>query len=336
MVKSHTGIFMRGDANSKWWVRFFKGTTMGLGMIPGVSSGTMGLIFNYYDLLIESIANIGKEFKKSFKTLLPMILGAALAVLGVALFVEYVYPLAPLAITCLFAGFILGTIPIIQSQVKRAELNWKHWLILVVSFLFVVAIGVFSVISEVYWNMDMTAGFLNGDFWIYWVTLAAGLISAITCILPGVSGAMIMFIFGMYTPIVGLFIGSESIFVNPDRIGVAAGVLVVMLIGMAVGFIATSKALKYLLEKHHQGTMMCILGFILGSIVAMFCNQEMIEYLPQVERFVWIYELIPLWEWIAGPLVFLACAAFFLFVSFKTVKKQASLTEEVDSREPTE
>lgn len=320
------------SGNEKWWVRFFKGMTLGLGMIPGVSAGTMALVFDFYDVLINGIANLRKEFKKSFVTLFPMGVGAVISILAIAIFVQYGYKAAPFAITCLFAGFILGTTPIIKSQIDMSKINYKSWILFIVSILFVVAIGVFSCVSELFWHMDMTAGFEEGLWWIYPVTLFAGFVSAVTCILPGISGAMILFIFGMYNPIMGFFIGDNSMLHDTSRIPVGLGITACLLVGVFIGFVACSKGMKYLLANHHQGTMICIMGFIVGSIVAMFLNQEMVAYSEEASAFVWVYQTTPTWEWIVGPIIFVAVAAIVMFISIKHVKRQASLTEETDSR----
>lgn len=309
------------DYNEKWWVRLLKGTTLGLGMIPGVSAGTMGLVFNFYDLLINSIANLRKEFKKSFMTLLPMGIGAVISILAVTIFVHYGYSAAPLAITCLFAGFTLGTTPIIKAQIDSDKIDRKSWLLFFISMSFVILIGIFSCISKIFWRIDMSAFFINGDWWIYPIAALAGFIAAAACILPGISGAMILFIFGMYTPIIDLFLGDNSMFHNTSRVGVGLGVIVCLLIGILAGFILTSKGMKYLLANHHQGTMVCIMGFIIGSIFVMFLNQELVDVNPETGIVTWVYQTTPTWEWIVAPIVLVAVTAGVLFLSLRATKK---------------
>ena len=41
-----------------WFLDVLKGGSLGLGMIPGVSAGTMALIVGIYDRLIGGIANL--------------------------------------------------------------------------------------------------------------------------------------------------------------------------------------------------------------------------------------------------------------------------------------
>ena len=53
-----------------------KGIFIGIAnIIPGVSGGTMAVSMGVYDKLINSINSIIKDFKKSFLTLLPLVIG---------------------------------------------------------------------------------------------------------------------------------------------------------------------------------------------------------------------------------------------------------------------
>ena len=103
-------------------IRFIKGIAIGIAMIiPGVSGGTLAVLLNIYDEMIDSINNLFKDFKKSFFTLLPILLGAVVGFLGL------IYPLTlglehcPLVIISLFAGLIIGGIPSLYKKVQGKE-----------------------------------------------------------------------------------------------------------------------------------------------------------------------------------------------------------------------
>ena len=49
-------------------------------IIPGVSGGTMMVAMGLYDKLIHAITHIKSEFGKSMKLILPILIGAALAI----------------------------------------------------------------------------------------------------------------------------------------------------------------------------------------------------------------------------------------------------------------
>ena len=49
-------------------------------IIPGVSGGTMAVMLNIYDKLIDSFTGIRKNFKKSMAFLVPIVLGAGIGI----------------------------------------------------------------------------------------------------------------------------------------------------------------------------------------------------------------------------------------------------------------
>ena len=67
-----------------------KGMIIGIAnVIPGVSGGTMALSLGLYDKIIGSVSNLFRDFKKSVLTLLPIIIGCALGIMGFTYAIEY-------------------------------------------------------------------------------------------------------------------------------------------------------------------------------------------------------------------------------------------------------
>ena len=63
-----------------------KGAVVGIAnAIPGVSGGTMMVAMGIYDALIHSITHLFKEFKKSLAVLAPILIGAAIGIVGLSL-----------------------------------------------------------------------------------------------------------------------------------------------------------------------------------------------------------------------------------------------------------
>ena len=126
----------------RWLINALKGTALGLGMIPGVSAGMVALVVGIYDILIGAMANLRKNFKENMGILLPYFVGAVLSAIAVMIGVSYGYRYAHLAINCLFAGFIIGTIPLVTKDLKKSEISAKTILLIVGGFIFTVGIGV--------------------------------------------------------------------------------------------------------------------------------------------------------------------------------------------------
>ena len=64
--------------------KLLQGMVVGIAnIIPGVSGGTMMVAMGLYDKLIHAITHLKSEFKESLKLLVPIFLGAAIAIVGI-------------------------------------------------------------------------------------------------------------------------------------------------------------------------------------------------------------------------------------------------------------
>lgn len=304
----------------QWWIDFLKGGSFGLGVVPGGDAGTMAIVVGIYKKLIDNLAGLRKNFKQCLFNLIPIGLGAVVAAFILIVGVNYGYEFAPFAFTALFAGIVFGSLPSITKEVKFKNLKAPGWLRISLGITAAILIGVFSIISKVVWKIDLEANFLNGDWWTYIVALIVGFVAAAACFLPGVSGSMILHIFGVYSPTVGIFLGDNSIFHNPERLGSGIGIATCLLVGIFLGVFGTANAMQRLLSKHKDGTFQVILGFVLGSLVAMFANQDMFAIVDGSA--VWIGAISPWWEYLLAAGLFIAFSIIFHFVSLYVMKKE--------------
>ena len=99
-------------AIKNFFLNIARGAGIGVAMIiPGVSGGTVAVLLNIYDKIIDAINSLRKEFKKSVLFLLPILLGAALAVCAAYFPLKYALKYAPLPTVLLFAGLMTGSLP---------------------------------------------------------------------------------------------------------------------------------------------------------------------------------------------------------------------------------
>jgi putative membrane protein len=74
-----------------------KGAVIGLAnIIPGVSGGTMAVSMGIYDKLIHCVTHIFSEFKKSVAFLMPIIIGAGLALVGLSFVIDSAFSHFPM------------------------------------------------------------------------------------------------------------------------------------------------------------------------------------------------------------------------------------------------
>jgi putative membrane protein len=331
-----TDLETKNKKRGSFWIRTAKGGTFGLGMIPGVSSATLAYIAGIFDEFVEALANVKKEFKKSMGVILPVLLGALIAA-GISMVVfVFGYGYAPLAFTGAFAGVILGSLPLILYELKGTKRDGKFWTLLIVSFLIAAGIGALSFTMHFTSTFDLSDSFERGEWWTYFAVFFCGFVSAATTIIPGISGAMALFVMGLYTPMLGLFIGSNSILSDWSKWPQVLGALLCMIVGMVVGILSTSKGINYALKKHRGLTFVVALGFILGSVVSMFMNDDIFKIVQTSDNGAFvemsIYEAAPIWEWIVFVIALLGFGALFYYFSRKSIKKkEAEIIDEIDT-----
>jgi putative membrane protein len=92
-------------------------------------------------------------------------------------------------------------------------------------------------------------------------------------ILPGISGAYLLLILGMYMPLTGILRSLRQMqMTGGDLITVA-----VFAAGCAIGIVSFSKLLRWLLSHFHAQTMAVLSGFMIGALRKIWPFQVPIE-----------------------------------------------------------
>ena len=314
-----------------------KGVTLGISVaIPGLSAGTIAVAERCYDTLIDSITSLRKEFKKNFFILLPYLLGLIAGALAAFVGIKRGYDVAPFTITGLFAGFILGSLPVAISELKRGngiKEIFKHILAFSIALLIAGGLGVVTALT----SFSLETALQNREIYMYFMALLAGIIGAASCIIPGISGSMSMMVIGMYFPVLNMIMRGAnkdplfdytlfSVFRDStphsgDMSFFFTGILflVILLIGAIIGLVLASKVMKKLLADHRVTTFYGIVGLILGSLISMFINSSIF---PKYQ------EGLQTWDLILGfVLMVLSCVGIFFFIRFSNKRKEKSDTQ---------
>ncbi len=102
--------------------------------------------------------------------------------------------------------------------------------------------------------IEFLTSFLHQGFGRYlWIFFVAS-IAICAMILPGISGAYILVLFGEYQYILRALHEKQL------------DIIIVFLMGVATGLLSFVKLLKYLLQKYHSYTMASLTGFLIGSL----------------------------------------------------------------------
>lgn len=226
-----------------------KGMAIGIAnVIPGVSGGTIAVIVGAYETIIEAIAMFTKRpiwaLRSIWKYLVGIMLGLAFAVFVIS----FLYEKAPIMTAFLFIGLIVGSIPMLARPVKFENLTSKEWLIFSAMILLVASIPFIN--SE-----QVVLLLLSPNNLI--IMFLLGLVAATTMIIPGISGSMILMVFGYYEVILDV-VKHFYVWQNILLIG-AFG------FGGLVGIIVFARFIRYLLARKPTLALSAILGLVVAS-----------------------------------------------------------------------
>ena len=154
------------------------------------------------------------------------------------------------------------------------------------------------------WSIQSAAGFLGGCLFAYWLVgqtptasiddiwyfFLCGMLGICAMILPGISGAFILLLLGVYTDVTGLL----RDLLHGNWTFHVWGSVIVFVSGCVVGLLIFSKFLSWLLKSHGGLTMAVLCGFMLGSLrkiwpfkmdmtphIADFKAKHLVNILPQ-------------------------------------------------------
>ena len=240
-------------------------------IVPGISGGTIALVTGAFKKIVSAVDNLfSKLFWRNFLILIPFGIGAILAVAALYFPITLAFEYCMLAIVCLFAGFMIGSVPSVTDKVKGQKPNGREITLGICGFVLVVLFGVLSLLFNL--NTAVQETFNNNDWYLYPILLFVGIISSTGLIVPGFSGSMLLMVIGFYDKILNLVkqIASEP--------GLAILRLFTFALGVVLGFVLFSKLMKKLFEKYPRETNFVVLGFLIGSIIAIYINDQMFDY----------------------------------------------------------
>ncbi len=277
---------------------FLLGIFIGLAVIvPGVSGSTIAIIFGLYTAMLYAIGNIFNDFRRCFRFLLPLGLGAVVGfgvgfVVIQTLFEPYLF-----AVVCLFVGLMTGALPAVLREIRGAKVTPVRGTLLPIGVLIPIGIGILSIFLTSSTG-ESSATFVDFPAWRYVFYLPLGFLVAATQIIPGLSATAILMAFGQF----GLILNSlhlDYILENPEVLGLYAA----LGIGFVVGLVVISRIFSAILAKHKQTAFFLICGMSVGSIASMFINPDMAE-------------LYALWASGGAPVLEIAIGIVLLVVGF--------------------
>lgn len=250
--------------------RLLQGMVVGIAnIIPGVSGGTMMVAMGLYDKLIHAITHLKSEFKESLKLLVPIFLGAGIAIVALSRLFEFLLENYPIPTNFAFCGLIAGSLPFIFKKVKGHSVSVGRAVCFIIFFAIVILM---AVMGETSGNAaDVSFGLINVV-----KLLLVGIIAAATMVIPGVSGSMMLMLLGYYDTILKTINNFMDALVAFDmqEILVQCGILIPFGIGVILGIFLIAKIIEFIFSKAEIHAYYAIIGLILASPVAILLKTD--------------------------------------------------------------
>ena len=229
-----------------------KGIAMGAAdVVPGVSGGTIAFITGIYEELVTSISHIDFKLIKTWQKsgflsmwnqlngsfIIALIIGIGISIFSLMRLMTYLLNTYPVLVWSFFFGLVLASVWYIGKQIPK----WKMGHI--IGFILATALAYFI-------TMLTPAGGNQSLLYLFF----CGSLASCAMILPGISGAFILLLLGVYKQI----IEAVSAFDIKVFVAVAAGAV--------VGLLSFSRLLKWLFQRYEYFTLALLTGFVFGSL----------------------------------------------------------------------
>lgn len=220
-------------------------------VVPGVSGGTIAFITGIYEELLESLSSLGiKTVRTLFSDgiaaawkqcngnfLLALFAGVLLSIFTLAKVISLGLEHYPIVVWAFFFGLILASV--LPLSRKMGKWVWRDWVALVLGLLLAFAVSELRPTEVSPTPLNLFLG---------------GCIAICAMILPGISGAFILLIVGLYPDVL------EAVH-NFDL-----GKLIFVGLGAITGLMLFSRVLVWLLHHFHNVTLAFLVGILIGSL----------------------------------------------------------------------
>lgn len=232
-----------------------QGLLMGMAdVIPGVSGGTVALILGIFARLVETIHRVAagavalvKGDRRQARThwraaefnlVLPLGVGILLA-LGIgSLTLPHLIETYPVITSAVFFGLIAGALPIPWRRMRAR--SGAHYALAALGVVVAFVLAGFA-------PQEVAEPALPAVF-------GAAAIAICAMILPGVSGAYLLLVMGLYETTLDALGGLDLLYIA------------VFTTGAITGLAMFSKLLSWLLDHRHDATMAVLVGLMAGSL----------------------------------------------------------------------
>jgi putative membrane protein len=277
--------------------RIFIGLVIGITLvIPGLSAGTMAIAFNVYDRLVAIIKPDIKKILAAWLFWLPLVIGAVIGLIFFSKLITEIFDDHPFPVMWFFIGLIVGGIPLIcrkmiklplseqsslagssssaesssaesspsaesSSSAKPAKSSSRPSLASIITAVLALAIMILiAVIKYIHDNgaPDEMVIYTQLTLRVLILLVIGGLFAGVAIIIPGISGAFLLLVIGLYMTALQAVSDLNILLLLPLLVGAVTGVF------LGAGLV------RFLLAKVPRETYGAVLGLVVGSIIILY------------------------------------------------------------------
>lgn len=243
---------------------YLKGIGMGAAdVVPGVSGGTVAFITGIYQELLDTIKAFDVEALQLLKSgrltdfwkhinglfLVVLLGGIVSSLLTLAQLVVYLLATYPIQVWSFFFGLIIISAILVFKEIRK----WNLWVVL---------FGIIGAAISYYITIAAPAE-TTTDLWFIFI---AGAVAICAMILPGISGAFILLLFGKYE------------FILSSLKDFDIKVVLVFVLGCVTGLLSFARLISWLLNRYYNIAVSLLAGFMVGSLNKVWPWKQVLTY----------------------------------------------------------
>ena len=298
-------------------------------VVPGVSGGTVALILGIYERFVTAISHVDgsllslvreREWKKlvehlDLRFLVALGSGIVSGVVATSLLIYQLLevPAARAVTFGVFSGMILASAILVARLIRRAtQLHATRC----------ICVGIIGA-AFAYWVSTLQPNDAASEL-SHFYTFVCGSIAICAMVLPGISGALLLLVLGIY----GHLTEVPHNLLHGEHVTESIVTTIVFGAGCLISLILFSKVLRWLLSSHHATTMALLCGFMVGALRKLWPFQDdQTLAKPFKEKVFEAYLPTTVSEAVAPIIAILLAAAFVFAVHYLAQRNHDSLVQ---------
>lgn len=267
-------------------MKIAKGSLIGVGLIlPGISGAMIAASLYIYEDLIVALNKVTKEPMKAILSIWQYLIGVMIGVLVGMFLIQAFLDILLIPMTFLFIGFILGGVPKMIKDAHIKDAHFKHYVVFIVMILLMLSTLL----------LPERTGQTQGAA-LYFILVVIGLLTSISMIIPGLSGATVLLALGYYHILidVGTDFMRALLTLDFSQIWTQLPLALFIVIGIIIGLVGIGKIVYYLIKQKTRYFYVGVLGIVLVSPlnIVINLNQSVDTGLSGLRWFTWLLALV--------------------------------------------